>query len=275
MFGSAFIKSLTSLLLILSCVWPLQLHAERSAPALAIIDFYPFGYALPDGGPEGMVFDLSAAVEELSGITIDERLVSVPRALRSASIAQNDLLFSYRDEVMVPNVTWLGNVGCLVPLVVPHRNSGIKTLADLHGKRVGYVGLGYFDVRMSKRWDLVPVVLNNNFIMLKMLARHRVDAIVLNNAVLNAFLSRPDVLAELPEDWPQLLSNPIPLAMYETHLSMANDSPFQDLIPRLKQAIIHGREKGIFQEIFRKYGSEQGGHCYSPEELKQEQWLRR
>jgi len=246
---------------------------ERQEPILAVIDFFPFGYALDDKRPRGMGFDIEQALEEVAPIKIDARLMSVARALRSASIGQNDLLFSYKDEQMVPNVTWLGNVGCLVPLIVPHKDSGIESVEDLAGKRVGFVSLGYFDVRMKSRWPIKPVLLNDNFIMLKMLLRGRLDAIVINNGVLNAYLANQDILDELPISWPKQLAQPLALATYETHLSMSKDSKFQALIPQFKLAIKNARQQGRFSTIFQKYGSKLGGHCFTEEERKSHQWL--
>jgi len=251
-----------------------QLFAtERQDPVLAVIDFYPFGYLLDDNIPRGMVFDIEAVLEEVSSLKIDAKLMSTPRALRSASNGQNDLLFSYKDDEMVPNVTWLGNVGCLTPLVVPHKDSGINKLSDLAGKRVGFVGLGYFDVKVKSRWPIKPVVLNNNFIMLKMLLRGRLDAIIVNDGVLNAFLANQDILEELPTSWPLQLSQPLPLETYETHLSMSKDSKFRALIPQFKNAILNARQQGRFKTIFQKYGSKLGGHCFTDAERKSHQWL--
>ncbi|MBL4823297.1 MAG: transporter substrate-binding domain-containing protein [Colwellia sp.] len=247
--------------------------AEREQPILGVIDFFPFGYSLEDNIPRGMVFDIEAVLEEVSSLKIDARLMSVARALRSASLGQNDLLFSYRDEQMVPNVIWLGNVGCLTPLVVSHKSSGIKTLDDLAGKRVGFVSLGYFDVKMKSKWPIKPVLLNDNFIMLKMLLRGRLDAIIINDGVLNAYLANQSILAELPEFWPQQLAQPLALETYETHLSMSKDSEFQALIPQFKQAILKAKQQGRFKEIFKKHGSKLGGYCFTDEELKLHKWL--
>ena len=241
---------------------------------MAIIDFYPFGYVADDQKPRGMVFEIAEIIEQLSGVTIDTRLMSVPRALRSASVGQNDLLFSYKDEVMVPNVIWLGNIGCLVPLLVHRKDSGIRTLADLAGKRVGYVGLGYFDTRRKNDWAILPKPLNNNFLMLKMLQRGRVDAIVINNAVLNAFLFfKPEILPELEPGWEDMLAQPLVLDMFETHLSMSRDSSYKHLIPALRRAIVKGRTEGRFEKIFIKWGSQNGGHCYNKQQLKYHRWL--
>ena len=260
--------------LIFVVLFSLQLSAtEREEPILAVIDFFPFGYSLEDNIPRGMVFDIAKELEHVSSLKIDARLMSVARALRSASIGQNDLLFSYKDDQMVPNVTWLGNLGCLTPLVVPHKDSGIEKLEDLAGKRVGFVSLGYFDVKMKSRWPLKPVFLNDNFIMLKMLLRGRLDAIILNDGVLNAYLANQAVLDELPKFWPKQLGQPLALTTYETHLSMSKDSTFQRLIPQFKQAIIDARHQGRFKTIFQKYGSTLGGHCFTDKERKSHQWL--
>jgi len=152
---------------------------ERKAPILAVIDFYPFGYWSKNEGSKekeakGMAFDIADIIEKYSGITIDAHLMSTPRAIRSASIGQNDLLFSYKDDLMVPNVTWLGNVGCLVPLIVPRIGSGITTLDDLNkNKKIGFVRLGCFDVSRKERSYIKSVPLNDNFLMVKMLIRKK------------------------------------------------------------------------------------------------------
>jgi len=253
--------------------------SERRDPILAVIDFYPFGYWSKDEGSEakkakGMAFDIADVIEKYSGITIDARLMSTPRAIRSASVGQNDLLFSYKDDLMVPNVTWLGNVGCLVPLIVPRIGSNIKILDDLNtNKKIGFVRLGYFDINLKERWRIKPVLLNDNFLMVRMLIRKRIDAIVINNAVLNALLSNPDIIEDLPLQWPLDLSNPIPLKQFETHISISNDSPFLHLAPQLKEAIIAARADHQFSRIFKKYGSTRGGHCYSQKEIDENAWL--
>jgi len=253
--------------------------SEQRAPILAVIDFYPFGYWSKDEGSEtkkakGMAFDIADVIEKYSGITIDARLMSTPRAIRSASVGQNDLLFSYKDDLMVPNVTWLGNIGCLVPLIVPRIGSDIKTLDDLNtNKTIGFVRLGYFDINLKERWRIKPVLLNDNFLMVRMLIRKRIDAIVINNAVLNALLSNPGIIEDLPLQWPLDLSNPIPLKQFETHISISNDSPFLHLAPQLKEAIIAARADQQFSRIFKKYGSTRGGHCYSQKEINENAWL--
>ena len=76
---------------------------------------------------------------------------------------------------------------------------------------------------------------NDNFIMLKMFLRGRIDAIIINNRVLNAFLANPQVLRELSRGW-------------------------------------HNK-RGKFNRIFNQWGSKLGGHCFNRQELKVHQWL--
>ncbi|MCJ8273560.1 MAG: hypothetical protein MJK04_29685 [Psychrosphaera sp.] len=161
----------------------------------------------------------------------------------------------------------------LVPLVVSHINGDINKLDDLNGKREGCVDLGYFDARRKLDWDITPVKLNDNFIMLKMFLRGRIDAIIINNRVLNAFLANPQVLRELPRGWHNKLAQPLALAIFETHLSMSKSSRFQHMIPALKAAIVEGRKLGKFKRIFNQWGSKLGGHCFNRQELKVHQWL--
>ena len=229
-------------------------------PVLAVIDFYPFGYLDHQGRPKGMFFDFARAITAESGIEIDARLMPVPRALRDASNGQVDLLISYKDPVMVPNVKFIGNVGCLTANVIPAKASGIQSLDDLTGRRIGTISGGYFQKRFRDRIRYDEVSVPSNQAMLKMLVRGRLDGFVINSAVYDAF-SHLDSPIALPADWRSHVGNPIRIEILETHLSVAQSSPVRDRAAGFTQAIDTLREKGRLAEIFARYGSVDKGSC--------------
>lgn len=255
-------------LLTFFCFQPVQ----ASSPVFAIIDFFPFGYT-DQGKQVGLAYDAIAEVERISGIDIEPKLMSVPRALRDVSLGKVDMLFSYKDPKMVPNVTFLGNIGCLTSLIVPRKDSGITAYDDMHGKRIGFVGLGYFDVRKRDVWNIQPVVVNDNFIMLNMLIRGRIDAMIVNDAVLNSLIHLKEKVNPVEEKWVHLLGSPLPLDTFETHFSMNNNSTQQHLAPKIEQAIKTAQEQGVLKRIFQNYGSPLGGKCFSQKEIESRQWL--
>lgn len=250
---------LTTLLFFLGM--PVRAEIETSSPVFAIIDFFPFGYSR-DGEAVGLAYDAIEAVKSHSGVEITPKLMSVPRALRDVSHGKVDMLFSYKDPVMVPNVTFIGNIGCLTSLIIPGKDSGIKDYEDMHGKKVGFVGLGYFDVRKRDTWDIKPVVVNDNFIMLNMLIRGRIDAMIANDAVLNALIHFQERLDTIEKQWVSLLGEPLPLDTFETHFSMFNDSKHRHLIPKITAAIKAKHQDGTLKQIFKNYGSPVGGSVF-------------
>lgn len=249
--------------LLAGIVFPGMLSAaEDKRPVMAIIDFYPFGYRDADGEAVGMFFDMADAISADSGVDFDLKFLPVPRALRAAERGSVDMLISYKDEEMVKNVSFVGNVGCLTAYLVPGRDSGIYTLADIAGRRIAEIGGGYFQKRFSARMDFEHVVVPSNESMLRMISRGRVDGFVINDAVFDGYFSghfsRP-----LPKNWRRVIADPIAIETLETHVSINRKSAYFDLGEALRKSIDHLRRGGEMAKIFARYGSTRQGRCPS------------
>ncbi|RED45766.1 substrate-binding periplasmic protein [Aestuariispira insulae] len=247
------------------CLLLSTLHAKAdNAPTLAVIDFFPFGYRDQSGTPKGMFFDMTEAIANDSGIKIDARLMPVPRALRDASNGQVDMLISYKDPLMVPNVVFIGNVGCLTANVIPARNSDIKSMEDLSNRRIGTISGGYFQKRFRDKIAYQEVSVPSNQAMLKMLVRQRLDGFVINSAVYDAFYFFESPV-DLPKNWRDHVAEPIRIDILETHLSIAMNSPALEQASKITTSINRLRQNGTMADIFARYGSRDRGNCIPAE----------
>ena len=249
----------------MSSEWPLLVISPNFAlaadrPVLAVIDFFPFGYRDKDGSEKGMFFDFAAEIGKRTGQEIDARLMPVPRALRDASRGDVDMLISYKDPVMVPNVHFVGNVGCLTAYIIPGKGTGIKSIEDLGGQRIGAIGSGYFEKRFRGKIPYMEVRVPTNQAMLKMLVRGRLEGFVINSAVYDAFYYFGSPV-ELPPGWREQVDAPIPIETLETHLSIAASSAFAENADYYSAAIASLGDEGVLAEIFSNYGSQDRGSC--------------
>ncbi len=229
--------------------------ASAQAAKVAIIDFFPFGYADSTGNPTGMFVDMLKVIQQKVGIPLQPVLLPVPRAIRAVSSGQLDMLISYKDPIMVPNVDFVGNVGCLSSLLVPSHDVNINRLEDLSGKKVGFITGGYFHKRFSEGYGIIPMQVPSNESMMRMLIRNRVDVIVINSAVLNAYLNDQNTWIKLVTDWKNKIGNSVILESMETHLSISKKSPYQRMAKKFTAAINEAYVQGKFSDIYTKYGA--------------------
>ncbi len=245
-------KSLLKLVIIYICCIT-NLFAQTAK--VAIIDFFPFGYTDHNGNATGMFIDMLEIIQTNIGTPLQPVLLPVPRALRAVTSGEIDMLISYKDPIMAPNVKFVGNVGCLSSLLVPNHKIIINGLRDLKNKRVGFITGGYFHKRFSHNYGLIPMQVPSNESMVRMLIRDRLDVIVINSAVLNAYLNDRNPKLELSKDWRNKIGQPHTLETMETHLSISNLSPHIGLAGKLTNAINNAFEQGLFNRVYQKYGA--------------------
>lgn len=235
---------------------PAELKIDAS-----VLDFFPFGYRDKAGRVAGLSVDLFNAIGKTGGFVVKSHLLPVPRALSATTFGEVDILYSYRDEEMIKGVEFLGNVGCLTSLVVPRVGIAFNRLEDMNGRRIGFINAGYFAIRFAPEYDLVPFPLPSNETMLRMLVHGRLDGVVVNDAVLFAYLQRDPADARLPQNWQAAIGKPMILETLETHISISMKSPRFASRERIATAIEALRKSGEVAAAYRKYGLHHGGSC--------------
>lgn len=233
--------------------------AERLT--LAVIDFFPFGFRDGEGRVRGLAQDAATAISRHSTLPIEPLLLPVPRALRSMTRGEVDLLISYNDPVMVPNVSFIGKLGCLNSMIAFRKGLRPSGLKELAGMRIGFVAGGYFQKRFSGRFDLQEVLVPSNESMLRMLLRDRLDGFVINSVIYDAYLNYLLPGPELPQGWQNQLAPPLTLEQMELHLSISKRPNIQQYGPELTSIVNEMRQSGEFERIYRHYGSQDGGSC--------------
>ena len=162
---------------------------------------------------------------------------------------------------LLKNTNSLGDIGCSRIIVLTSAKSGIKNLADLEGKNIGFVAGGFLDKLYSKKFGLIPHRTRNGQSMIAMLDRNRIDGFFTSDVVTDAFETSAANSSLIKADWRSRLGHRIEVRKTPILLRITRDYGPRDLSDRLRSAVTEGKRKGAFSAIFKAYGVLSGGKC--------------
>ena len=234
--------------------------SASKTPQFVTYDFYPFGQKKA-GKIAGLFPELMTEIEKLSGIKVTTSIEPIPRAIKSLASGNKDLIISGATSPVFRKTISLGVIGCNTTIIVTNNKTNISSIRDLSGKSIGFVAGGFLYKKFGNKFGIIPVQTGTSESMFRMLVRYRVDGIFISDIVFNSYRTEGAPFSNLPADWRQRLGNIVQAEKILVHLRMPKTSKFQDLIPKLSKAIEFGKAKGVFERVYRKYGSSTGGQC--------------
>lgn len=234
---------------------------QHTQPTVAFLEIVPFYYTNEDGQPAGLSYDIA----ELVFGALDQPYKSVtmppPRVFHALSNGHHDFTLSYKMPKLFPRLTFFGLLGCQQIVLTPLKGSGIKTLADIKGKRIAYLQGGRFDRLYSSTGLFEGRTAVHTINMFKLAARRRVDAIVANKMHMAGHRNIDPEKIGLPSNFWNTLDTPIFITSIEASFAISNPSKFQHLIPSIESVIQTVRRDGTLEKLFKKYGEPTGGSC--------------
>jgi len=234
--------------------------SAAKVPQFVTFDFYPFGQKRA-GKIIGLLPELMTEIEKLSGIKVAKSIEPIPRAIRSLLRGQKDLMITGATSPAFRKTISIGVIGCSRTNIVTNNKSNISSLGKLSGKNIGFVSGGFLFKKFGSNFGIVPVQTSTSESMFRMLVRYRVDGIFISDIVFDSYRTEGAPFSKIPTDWLQRIGKIVEAEKIQVHLRMSKTSKFQELVPRLSEAIKVGQAKGIFERIYRKYGSSTGGRC--------------
>jgi len=229
-------------------------------PLFVTFDFYPFGQKQA-GKIIGLFPELMAEIEKLSGFKVAKSIDPIPRAIKSLLSGQKDLMITGATSPAFRKTISLGVIGCSRTNIVTNNKSHISSLSELSGKNIGFVSGGFLFKKFGSKFGIVPVQTSTSESMFRMLVRYRVDGIFISDIVFDSYRTEGAPFSRIPTDWLQRIGSIVQAEKIFIHLRMTKTSTFQELVPKLREAIKVGHAKGVFDRIYRKYGSSTGGRC--------------
>jgi ABC-type amino acid transport substrate-binding protein len=235
-------------------------QAQTAKPVFALLDFKPFGRRTASGF-DGIFARSMEFIQAESGIDITTKILPIPRSLKAMAGGSAQLIITGAVSGLLKNTDSLGVIGCSRIIVLTSARSGIKTLADLEGKNIGFVASGFLDKLYSKKFGLIPHRTRNSQSMIAMLDRDRIDGFFTSDIVADTFEAPGSGSSLIKANWRSRLGERIEVRKVPAHLRIARDYGPRDLSDRLRSAVAAGNKNGVFSAIFKAYGVLSGGKC--------------
>jgi ABC-type amino acid transport substrate-binding protein len=240
-----------------------NLAGAESALKAGSFDIFPFSY-VEDGVRKGVLPDFYRALERSSGLRLIRQDSSVARLFRDVEIGNLDFVFAYKLPEMVSGVDFIADVGCISVVLVTQKGSGIKSLSDVRGKRLGFLRGGFTFASYGDSLGSENIQVSTNLALYRMLARgNRIDAFVSNAMMVDSWIYGPSPHnIKLPAGWRDNIGSIIPLADVPVAIGMSKKSKHRDKIDAIQKGVSQLISSGQTVSIPAKYGSRFGWTCH-------------
>ncbi len=236
------------------------LAQEDTEATYMLANWFPYGW-LDQGKPKGILVDIAKAVDQALGDTRDYSLAPVSRVIRSIKSGEYDLTIIYRGAKLDRQVDHLLDVGCIRSAVVSLKNHPVKSLEDLNGLRVAYSGSGYFVDNFLPQLDVDGLEVANADIMFRMALRGRLDAFVIDDAVLQGYRAGIDQTRAMDADSWALFAEPYYLESLRLAVSASREPGHEGLKKRIRALADNPVFLSGLQATYDQYGLPWGTAC--------------
>lgn len=233
---------------------------EDGKPTYMLANWFPYGW-LDEGQPKGILVDIAKALDQALGESHPYSLAPVSRVIRSIKSGEYDLTIIYRGAKLNRQVDHLLDVGCIRSAVVSLKNRPVKNLEDLNGLRVAYSGSGYFVDHFLPHLDVDGLEVANADIMFRMALRGRLDAFVIDDAVLQGYRTGIDPARALDADSWALFAEPYYLESLRLAVSTSRRPGHEDLKKRIRALADDAVFLSGLQATYDQYGLPWGTAC--------------
>ena len=230
-------------------------------PTFVFIHTFPFYYLDENGQQTGFNYEIAKFVFDALEIEADFFGMPVGRTFREVNEGTQDFTTSYRMPDLFEGIQYFASFGCQQIVLMPLKNSGIKSFKDLVGKRISYAQGGRFDKTYSRRKDFVRVPAINTETMFRLVQRGRTDGVVMNTMAFESLRIASPPNQNLQSDIWTKFGDPVFIMPIEVAFGVSKKSKYRHLVPLIENFVSEGLEKDIFAPIFKKYGEATGGVC--------------
>ncbi len=248
--------------MILACVWVPSVSADTDGSPVTYVlaDWFPYGWQ-DNATPQGLLVDIAKAVDKALSVENNYAIAPVSRVLRSIKSGEYDFSIIYRGKKLNRQVDHVLDVGCIRTAVVSMRDRPVRKIEDLNGMRVAYSSSGYFADNFLPTLDLEGMAVANADIMFRMALRGRLDAFVIDDAVLQGYrLELDQARKETAAQW-QSFSQPFYLESLRLAVTSSFDNKHKVLKERMRGLLSNASFVGDLQDIYDRYGLPSGTAC--------------
>jgi len=208
------------------------------------------GYTDEAGDISGFHFDYLSALEEISGLCMDKKLLPYPRAKRNIEMGVHDGGILARSTDLDNEVEYVSKLLISKLVVLPRKGLSLNNYQDLSNIKIARVRkLNLGDV-LDNDPNLVFVEVSDYEQGLQLLNRGRVDAIAGNALGLSTAIEKLNMFAEINA------LQKLTISEREVWFVLSKKSKNLNKIDQLKEAAQIIINRGVLDTILKKYFGE-------------------
>lgn len=235
-------------------------QADQQSASYTIADIFPYGWH-EAGEPKGLLVDIAKAVDRELGVSHSVSLAPVSRVMRSIESGEYDFTIVYRGDKLNRKVDHLLDVGCVQTAAMSMQERPINTVTDMNGMRIAHTGSGYFVDTYLPALAVHDVQVSNVDIMFRMALRGRLDAFIIDDAVLQSYRKGFDVAHSIPNGGWREFARPFYLENMRVSLTSSQRDEHKDLKVRMRSLQSNTGFIRRLQKIYDFYGLTSATDC--------------
>jgi polar amino acid transport system substrate-binding protein len=210
------------------------------------INVAPFGFIGDNSKPTGMMFEISNRIAEVAGLNYTNKIIPYARTIIHLKQGKSDFVLRFNNDQLPAISIPLVSVITMPIIILSRAGTHYRSLKDLHGKTVGVVRGGEFDVNFDNDTAINKVEVNNYTQMLKLLISGRIDGCIGTNVGLYYNAKRLGIK-------PEVLNSPLQLSFKDFVLHFSKKKINTQTMKILKKSVEKLKSNGEIQTIVNKY----------------------
>jgi len=235
-------NKLTLFIVLMACVFPIAGQTLK----IETIEITPFGFIGGDGEPTGMFYEISNRIAETAGIKYTNIIAPYKRTVDDLKSGNADFVLRFSNERLPAIAIPVVSVMPMQIVIIFKVGSAVNTLDELHGKTVGRVRGGKFDVNFNNDIAINKYKANDYLQIVKMLMYGRFDGGIGTNVGL--YYS-----AKMLGIKPAELGPPLNLSSKDIVLHFSRKNADTKTLHALKVSVEKLKKNGEIKKIVNKY----------------------
>ena len=232
----------TSFIVLMFCAFSLAGKTIK----IDTINVAPFGFKGAAGEPTGMMFEISNIIAEEAGFKYTNIIVPYARTILELRGGKADFVLRYSNDEL-PTVAFpVVSVISMQTIILSRAGVSFKSLESLHGKTIGVVRGGKFDMKFDNDAAINKFEVNDYYQMLQMLMTGRLDGVIGSNVGLYYSAKKVGIT-------PEEFSLPLYLNSKSFILHFSRKNSDIQTMNKLKASVEKLKRTSEFKKIVNKY----------------------
>ncbi|SFI01267.1 amino acid ABC transporter substrate-binding protein, PAAT family [Pseudomonas guineae] len=228
-------------------LWLLAAYPAQARPLnIVTIDIPPFGMALADGQPHGIMYEISNRIAAQAGFASHNMLLPYARTVIELKHGRADFVLRFDNDALDQAAIKVAPIFPLRVIVLGAAGAQLHSLSDMHGLMIGVMRDGRFNDAFAADVAIGKYPISNYEQGLSMVVSGRLDGLIGSDLGIYTVAEGMGLTQEQ-------FSQPLVLGEQYFWLFYSRRTADDVTLERLKKAVDELRKKQVFAEVVQRH----------------------